>query len=102
MLGVVVPVIAEGIELALEFVGDRRDEGVVGVGKGVFGAEEGTSFGEEEIVKFAPDSGCDEGLVGHYVMTRNKLVFYEGDEGGSWVGVTCVVWWGSYVCKSGE
>ena len=50
MLGVVVPVIAEGIELALEFVGDGRDEGVVGVGEGVFGTEEGTSFGEEEIV----------------------------------------------------
>jgi len=30
VLGVVVPVIAEGVELSLEFVGDGEDEGVVG------------------------------------------------------------------------
>ena len=29
VLGVVVPVIAEGIELSLKFLGDGRDEGVV-------------------------------------------------------------------------
>ncbi len=30
VLGVVVPVIAEGVELSLEFVGDGEDEGVFG------------------------------------------------------------------------
>ncbi len=37
VLGVVVPVIAEGVELSLEFVGDGRDEGIVGVGDEVLG-----------------------------------------------------------------
>ena len=42
VLGVVVPVIAE---LCLEFVGDGRDDGVVGVWDEVTIAEEGWSFG---------------------------------------------------------
>ena len=30
VLGVVVPVVAKDVELSLDFVGDRKDEGVVG------------------------------------------------------------------------
>ncbi len=35
VLGVVVPVIAEGVELSLKFVGDGRDEGIIGIGEEV-------------------------------------------------------------------
>ena len=39
-LGVVVPIVAKGIELLLEFVGDGRDEGSVGVWDVIIRAEE--------------------------------------------------------------
>ena len=55
VLGVVVPVEAEGIELSLKFSGDGKDEGIVGGRVVCFGTEEGECFSFEEIVDFAPD-----------------------------------------------
>ena len=83
VLGVVVPVIAEGIELSLKFVGDGRDDGVVGVGEEVLGAEECAGFGPEEIVDLSPDLSSDGGCVGHCVAIRGEGSVYEGVEGGS-------------------
>ena len=91
VLGVVVPGIAEGIELSLEFMGDGRDAGVVGVKEEVLGAEEGEGFGAEEIIDLSPDLGSDGWCVGHSVVGKEEFgKFYEGEEGGSWVEVTCV------------
>jgi hypothetical protein len=45
VLGVFVPRIAECVELSLEFSGDGRDEGVVGVGEVMAIAEESVGFG---------------------------------------------------------
>ena len=76
VLGVIVPGIAEGIELSLELLGDGRDDGVVGVKKEVLGAEESVGFGPEEIVDFSPDLGSDVGFVGHCkVIRREREVF---------------------------
>ena len=55
VLGVIVPGIAEVMELTLEFLGDGRDDGVVGVKEEVLGAEESVGFGAEEIVDLSPD-----------------------------------------------
>ena len=55
VLSVVVPVIIEVIELSLKFEGNGRDDGVVGVGEEISGAEESVNFGPEEIVDFLPD-----------------------------------------------
>ena len=55
VLGVVVPVIAELVELCLEFVGDGRDDGVVWVWNKVTIAEECEGFVAEEVMDFAPD-----------------------------------------------
>ncbi len=52
VLGVVVPVITEGVELALKFMGDGRDEGIVGVREEVLGTEECEGFGAEEVWTF--------------------------------------------------
>ena len=40
VLCVVVPVVTEGVELALKFMGDGRDEGIVGVLEEVLGTSE--------------------------------------------------------------
>lgn len=64
VLGVVVPVIAEVIELSLEFTGDGEDGGVVGGRVVVLGSEEGFGFGFEEFFDFAPDEWGDEGQIG--------------------------------------
>ena len=58
VLGVVVPVIAESVELSLKFMGDGRDEGVVVVGEEVLGAEECEGFGPEEIVDLLRQKFC--------------------------------------------
>ena len=65
VLGVVVPVIAENVELSLKFMGDGEYEGIVGGGCEVLGAEEGFSFGAEEVVELAPDERSDGRSVGH-------------------------------------
>ena len=72
VLGVVVPVIAEDVELSLKFVGDGSDEGVVGIWEIVTVAEEGESFVADEMVDLAPDTGSDGGVVGHSVVIRQK------------------------------
>ena len=59
VVGVVVPVIAENVELSLEFVGDGRDEGIVGILEEVFGTSECECFVAEEAVDFTPDLGSD-------------------------------------------
>jgi hypothetical protein len=74
VLGVVVPVIAEGIELSLEFTGDGKDEGIVGRRVVVLGTEEGECFSFEEILDFAPDERGDRCIEGHSVMRREKWV----------------------------
>ena len=96
VLGVVVPIIAEGVELALKFVGDGRDDGVVGVLEEVLGSSECEGFGPEDIVDLSHDKWSDKEGWG---------MFYEGVEGGSCAEVTCVVWrklrvlsYGNYVC----
>ena len=74
MLGVIVPVVAEGIELSLKLVGDGEDEGVIG-GRVLFpGAEKGEGLALEESVDFAPDSSSDGEMVGHCEMERKKWV----------------------------
>ena len=72
VLGVVVPVIAEGVELSLKFEGDGRDEGVMGGRIKVFGAEKGEGFSFEEILDLAPDERSDGCLVGHCVLVRKE------------------------------
>ena len=73
VLGVVVPVIAEGVELSLKFVGDGRDEGIIGIGEEVTSlSEEGESLVAEEIVDLAPDERSDGCGVGHSVMVRKE------------------------------
>ena len=73
VLGVVVPVIAEGVELSLKFVGDGRDEGIIGIGEEVTSlSEEGESLVAEEIVDLAPDKRSDGCGVGHSVMVRKE------------------------------
>jgi len=72
VLGVVVPIVAEGIELSLEFVGDGRDEGVVGIWEIVTVAEEGESRAADEIVDLAPDTRSDGGLLRHGVEIRGS------------------------------
>lgn len=73
VLGVIVPVIAEGIELSLEFEGDGRDEGIVGILEEVLGTSECEGFGPDEVVNLSPDLGSDGGIVVHCVVRRNKL-----------------------------
>ena len=68
VLGVVVPGIAEGIELSLKFVGDGGEERIVGVREARLGAEEGEGLVAEEVVDFAPDPWSDGGCVGHGVV----------------------------------
>ena len=67
MLGIVVPVIAELVELSLEFVGDGRDDGVVWVRDEVAIAKECEGFVAEEVMDFAPDRGSDGGCIGHCI-----------------------------------
>ena len=55
VLGVVVLVIAENVELSLEFEGDGRDDGVVWVRDEVTIAEESEGFVAEEVMDFTPD-----------------------------------------------
>lgn len=59
VLCVVVPVVTEGVELALKFMGDRRDDGIVGVLEEVLGTSECECFVAEEAVDFTPDLGSD-------------------------------------------
>ena len=47
------------MELALKFVGDGRDEGIVGVLEEVLGTSECEGFVAEETVDFTPDLGSD-------------------------------------------
>ena len=68
VLGVVVPVIAEVVELALKFMGDGEYGGVVGGWEVYAGTEECASFGVEKIEDFAPDKGSDGRCVGHGVV----------------------------------
>ena len=72
VLCVVVPIIPEGVELALKFAGNGRDDGIVGVLEEVIGASECECFGAEEIVYFTPDLWSDGGCVGHGVMIRMR------------------------------
>ena len=84
VLGVVVPVIAEGIELSLKFVGDGRDEGIIGRRMVVPGAEESEDFGLEERFYFLPDLGSDRHCLGHCGVIRwSWEVVMEGGEGES-------------------
>jgi hypothetical protein len=100
VLGVVVPIIAEGIEFSLEFSGDGRDDGVVGVGEEVFGTSECKGLGTDEVVDLSPDSGSDGGCVGHCVVRRNKVgVFMR--EWKAEVGCRLRVFvWRSYDCNT--
>ena len=59
VLCVVVPVITEGVELALKFMGDGKDDGIVGILEEVLGTSECEGFGPEETVDFTPDLGSD-------------------------------------------
>lgn len=54
MLRVVVPVVAEGVNLLLEILGDGRDEGFVGVGEDFLGSSE-----SEGLVVCGPWDGGD-------------------------------------------
>ena len=72
VLCVVVPVITEGVELALKFMGDGKDDGIVGILEEVLGTSECESFGAEEFVYFTPDLWSDRGCVGHDVMIRKR------------------------------
>jgi len=72
VLGVVVPVIAEVVELALEFMGDGEYGGIVCRWEVYGGTEESASLGVEEIEDFAPDKGSDGGSVGHGVVIRQR------------------------------
>ena len=72
VLGVVVPGIAECVELSLKFMGDGRDDGVVVIGEEVLGAEEGEGFVTEEVVDLLSDSWSDGGYVGHGVVIRRN------------------------------
>ena len=72
VLGVVVPVIAEDIDLSLKFAGDGEDEGIVGGRVNVLGAEEGEGFVAEECLDFVPDLGSDRYRVGHCVVIRRN------------------------------
>jgi len=74
VLGVVVPLEAEGIELSLKLVGDGEDEGVMGGRVKVPGAEKGEGLALEESVDFTPDSWSDGGMVGHCEMEGKKRV----------------------------
>ena len=74
VLGVVVPVVAEDVELSLEFEGDGRDEGVMGGRVKVPGAEKGEGLALGESVDFTPDSWSDGGMVGHCEMEGKKRV----------------------------
>ncbi|CAK0774441.1 hypothetical protein CVIRNUC_004168 [Coccomyxa viridis] len=62
------------MELSLEFVGDGKDEGVVGRRVVVLGTEEGERFSFEEILDFAPDERGDGCIEGHSVMRRENWV----------------------------
>ncbi len=73
VLGVVVPVVVEGIELSLKLVGDGEDEGVVGGRVKVSGAEKGEGFSFEEILDLAPDERSDGCLLGHCVLVRKEV-----------------------------
>ena len=73
VLGVVVPVIAEGVDLSLKFVGDGRDEGIIGIVEEVTSlSEEGESLVAEEMVDLAPDKRSDGSGVGHSVTVRKE------------------------------
>jgi len=74
VLGVVVPVIAEGVELSLKFVGDGRDDRIVVVRDVVLVTEEGECFVADEIVDLSPGERSDGRCVGHSVMRREKWV----------------------------
>ena len=74
VLGVVVPIVAEGIELSLKLVGDGEDEGVIGGRVEVPGAEKGEGLALEESLDDPSDSGSDGGMIGHYEMERKKWV----------------------------
>ena len=74
VLGVVVPVIAEGIELSLKFTGDGRYDRIVVVRDVVLVTEEGECFVAEEIVYLSPGERSDGRCVGHSVMRRDKSV----------------------------
>jgi len=52
VLGVVVPGIAEDIELSLKFAGDGEDKGIVGGWVEVLGSKEGEGFVTEESLDF--------------------------------------------------
>ena len=73
VLGVVVPVIAEGIELSLEFEGDGEYDGIVGGLVMVPGTEEGAGFGLEEGLDLTPDLWRDGDCVGHVVVGKEEL-----------------------------
>ena len=70
VLGVVVPVIAEGIDLSLKVVGDGKDEGVFGGQVVVLGSEECVCLSFEEILDLAPDEKSDGCIDGHCVLGR--------------------------------
>ena len=65
MLGVVVPGIAEGIELSLKFEGDGEYEGIAGGRVMVPGSEESEGLVTEESDDCTPDLWTDGGRVGH-------------------------------------
>ena len=65
MLGVVVPVETEGVDLALEFVSDGGEDGIVGVSKVIPGAKKSEAFVSEDIV----DCTLDEGVRWRYGRT---------------------------------
>jgi len=59
MLGVVVPVKTESVELSLEFTDDGEYGGIVGGRCVVDGTEEGEGFVTEECQDFTPDEWSD-------------------------------------------
>ena len=72
VLYVVVPLLTELVELSLKFVGDGRDEGIIGILEEVLGSSECQCFGPEEIVDLTPDLWSDGGCVGHGAMLRMR------------------------------
>ncbi len=65
VLRVVVPVITEGVELALKFMGDGEYEGIIGGRGEVLGPEESEGFVTEEGLDLSPDLWSDGWCVGH-------------------------------------
>ena len=84
VLSVLVPIETNSVELALKFVGNGSDKGVVGVREVDLGAKEREGFVSDEIVDSAPDEGYDGRCIGHWLVIRtSRECIYESCEGRS-------------------